>query len=1027
MRVLTDSICVRVLCRENVLVAIGNRLAFLYLDANGDTQQTFAAVPRLLDKIHGIVACLVTDSTYQIVFHAGPEVYSTIVDCSTHSFSECTRIEVREDVQPLPVPHIRRRVSDWISSVSLLSPTQLCLLTSHGVAVLLHRSAENPTEWSMIDKCACDDGSTLYCSTLSGQQWERLVFFTGTALGLLLIWRVAGDNRGKVLERISAHNGVIFSIACDFASGLLTTTSDDRSVKFWKIRQCDAKDDTTVVELHEERYCFAHTARVFQCRIIKNAFRCLVATIGEDSHLCLWNREGDLLLKKQLDEGATLWGMDYDPATTTIFVTASNGNLHKYSIKSWMEDSQRGSDIQHMKDISPTLAVGEHLAKIRFIPRNGTLVAVTNKHSVVTLNSDGTVIQSIAKIDAFKCSILDVGGSFLYLAGGCNVQLYKVTNEGLSELITLKSIFFDDKMLLEEHEEPLRDGAIRSLSYCRLSRDVAICDGYGRCLIYDETLTNVLSKHRIPKSPERWITSFAVPRAGYLLLADRSGHFYLYDVEHVKPLCRLSNVHGKLGITSIAIEAEDAECGSYRLTTSGHDGRICELYLSTKDPKLELLTYSKTRISWIDRTIPCDSRRFYLGFNDSHFLMTDERNEICCQFDCGGGHRCWDFFYNQHSNEFTFVFIQHKKLKRVQITLACIVGSALSLPRHKWHTRACNVLRVISRSDGNYLLVSGGEDNILRINLWANGELLAEPRKHIFSHISGIKTIITSALKEDPDRLLVISAGGRAQICLTTVRMLTLGPKQEYEYMLLASDAERCRWKTNRQSSYDPETKFMCAARVCEDRIVFGCSDGFIRIYKISHTDGQWLVELETESFYGRCVLQTVPIDGCTMEGLFVTMATDGYLCFWDITTPNEPIYRHRHHSSGMNSVDVRIDGKGNILLATGGDDQSISVSQFAVTTLDGRRELKHVVGLCEKYLHTAQVTGIKLLSDDRLISAGVDQRIYISSFTGFSSLAVTGTTSTCVADVKGISFISERNELIVYGCGIEIVNLSNL
>ncbi|ETN61500.1 hypothetical protein AND_006841 [Anopheles darlingi] len=655
MRVLTDSICVRVLCRENVLVAIGNRLAFLYLDANGDTQQTFAAVPRLLDKIHGIVACLVTDSTYQIVFHAGPEAYSTIVDCSTHSFSECTRIEVREDVQPLPVPHIRRRVSDWISSVSLLSPTQLCLLTSHGVAVLLHRSAENPTEWSMIDKCACDDGSTLYCSTLSGQQWERLVCFTGTALGLLLIWRVAGDNRGKVLERISAHNGVIFSIACDFASGLLTTTSDDRSVKFWKIRQCDAKDDTTVVELHEERYCFAHTARVFQCRIIKNAFRCLVATIGEDSHLCLWNREGDLLLKKQLDEGATLWGMDYDPETTTIFVTASNGNLHKYSIKSWMEDSQHGSDIQHMNDISPTLAVGEHLAKIR------------------------------------------------------------------------------------------------------------------------------------------------------------------------------------------------------------------------------------------------------------------------------------------------------------------------------------------------------------------------------------IKTIITSALKEDPDRLLVISAGGRAQICLTTVRMLTLGPKQEYEYMLLASDAERCRWKTNRQSSYDPETKFMCAARVCEDRIVFGCSDGFIRIYKISHTDGQWLVELETESFYGRCVLQTVPIDGCTMEGLFVTMATDGYLCFWDITTPNEPIYRHRHHSSGMNSVDVRIDGKGNILLATGGDDQSISVSQFEVTTLDGRREVKHVVGLCEKYLHTAQVTGIKLLSDDRLISAGVDQRIYISSFTGFSSLAVTGTTSTCVADVKGISFISERNELIVYGCGIEIVNLSNL
>ncbi|XP_050087383.1 WD repeat-containing protein 6 [Anopheles aquasalis] len=1027
MRVLTDAICVRVLCRENVLAAIGNRLILLHLDANGTTQRTFAVVPSLLDKIHGIVACPLTESTYQVVFHAGPAVYNTVVDCSTHSFSECTRIEVREDVQPLPVPHIRRRVSDWISSVSLLSPTELCLLTSHGVAVLLHRSTEKPTEWSMIDKCACEDGSTLYCSTLSGQQWDRLVCFTGTALGLLLIWRVTGDNRGKVMERKSAHNGVIFSIACDFTAGVLTTTSDDRSVKFWKIQRADAKDDTSLVELHEERYCFAHTARVFQCRIIKNAFRLLVATIGEDSHLCLWNREGDLLLKKQLDEGATLWGMDYDPETTTIFVTASNGNVHKYSIQSWMEESQQSSDKRDMNDISPTLADGEHLAKIRFIPRNGSLVAVTNKHSVVTLNSNGTVIQTIAKIDAFKCSILDVGESFLYLAGGCTVQLYKVTNEGLSELITLKTIFFEDKMLLDEHEEQLRDGTIRSLSYCKQSRNVAICDGYGRCLIYDETLSNVLSKHRIPKSPERWVTSFAVPREGYFLLADRSGHFYLFGVERVQPLCRLANVHGKLGITSIAVEAEDGDFGNYRLTTTGHDGRICELYLSTNGPKLELLTYSKTRISWIDRTIPSGSQRFYLGFNDSHFLMTDERNEICCQFDCGGGHRCWDFFYDDRLNEFTFVFIQHKKLKRMQITLTCNVGSALSLPRHKWHTRACNVLRVIPRSDKNYLLVSGGEDNILRMNLFANGQLLEEPRKHIFSHISGIKTIIASPLKEDPDRLLVISAGGRAQICLTTVKMLSLGPKQEYEYMLLASDAERCRWKTNRQSSYDPETKFMCAARVGEERIVFGCSDGFVRIYKLNRTESQWSVELETETFYGRCVLQTVPIDGCAIEGMFVTMATDGFLCFWDITAPNEPVYRHRHHSSGMNSVDVRIDGTGSILLATGGDDQSVSVSQFEVTTLDGRRQVRHVAGLCEKYLHTAQVTGIKLLSSDRLISAGVDQRIYTSSFTGFSALTVTGSTSTCVADVKGISHIPERNELIVYGCGIEVINLSNL
>ncbi|XP_058056063.1 uncharacterized protein LOC131207466 [Anopheles bellator] len=422
------------------IAAIGNRLFLLYLDASGNTHRTFATVPRLLDKINGIVACLHDAGFYQIVFHAGRELYSTTLNCQDqdHTFSECSVIAIPEEVQQFPVPHVRQRICDRISCISLLTATQLCVMTSHGVAVLLNLTA-NATTWKLVDKCACDDGSTLYCATVSGKRWKELVCFTGTALGLLLIWRVAGNARGQVLKSISAHNGVIFSIACDFEIGLLTTTSDDRSVKFWKVWQTE--DDDTV-ELKEQQYCFAHTARVFQCRIIKSACRTLVASIGEDSHLCLWSTNGDLLLKKRLDEGPTLWGMDYDPETATFFITASNGNFHKYCIKRWMDDAEYSNGKPEVKDISPSLVAGEYLCKIRFMLIVDCLVAVTNKNSVISMQKDGSIGHTLAHSAEFKCSILEAGGSYLYLAGGCTIFLYDVSLRGVMNLIAKKSVSF---------------------------------------------------------------------------------------------------------------------------------------------------------------------------------------------------------------------------------------------------------------------------------------------------------------------------------------------------------------------------------------------------------------------------------------------------------------------------------------------------------------------------------------------------------------------------------------------------------
>lgn len=59
--------------------------------------------------------------------------------------------------------------------------------------------------------------------------------------------------------------GVIFSFDCNLENNFLTTTSDDRSVKFWNF-QYDNKIDTC--EIKELKCCFGHTARVFRSKII---------------------------------------------------------------------------------------------------------------------------------------------------------------------------------------------------------------------------------------------------------------------------------------------------------------------------------------------------------------------------------------------------------------------------------------------------------------------------------------------------------------------------------------------------------------------------------------------------------------------------------------------------------------------------------------------------------------------------------------------------------------------------------------
>lgn len=156
----------------------------------------------------------------------------------------------------------RGKFSDGISSSKFLENGEICVLTAHSV---LLRISQVEASFSILDKLSSVDKSTLYCSHLVGSTWEDLIVFGGNAFGEVLIWKTSTIlKKVPLLHRITAHQGVLFSINVSLAHGLMTTTSDDRSIKFWNLRR---ENSDVIVKAYRSAY--AHTARVFQAKVVE--------------------------------------------------------------------------------------------------------------------------------------------------------------------------------------------------------------------------------------------------------------------------------------------------------------------------------------------------------------------------------------------------------------------------------------------------------------------------------------------------------------------------------------------------------------------------------------------------------------------------------------------------------------------------------------------------------------------------------------------------------------------------------------
>ena len=279
-------------------------------------------------------------------------------------------------------------------------------------------------------------------------------------------------------------------------------------------------------------------------------------------------------------------------------------------------------------------------------------------------------------------------------------------------------------------------------------------------------------------------------------------------------------------------------------------------------------------------------------------------------------------------------------------------------------------------------------------------------------HISNVKSlaILNVENTESCSKNLVFSGGGRAQLNVWQL-ILRLGEREISNedlccklfdsFMLRGTDKERKKIIKALKVTYDinPETRYMdinvhsCIEGLNLVLLFVACSDGYIRYFvylncKISNY--QQIINLynffrtfsynvnncklkhENSLQYGRCILKVHSFK-YNNNLIIISMATDGVINFWNFNCILSKIHNNEKsenmiltpftklhvHQSGINSFDLKKINDNEYLLATGGDDNLLSLVVFSfIDTQNEDLSAQIVARWSSSNSHSAQITG---------------------------------------------------------------------
>ncbi|KAL0127151.1 hypothetical protein PUN28_005435 [Cardiocondyla obscurior] len=998
------------------------------------------------NNIHGIVA---GENNVLAVFGA-------------KSICICNIVKVESDVR------IRKQstdqFNDWIIAIKWISfeeQEQLAILFAHNY-IAIYNTLERTSR-----VIRCEESCILYGGSISGTCQENLVIFSGTVFQEILIWTINNRDYGvnkslPVLHRLSGHKGVIFSVACDLSSRFICSTSDDRSVRFWKITEQENSEGDNInwqrVKVVPIKTMFVHTARVWKALIRNNT----ILTIGEDSLVCTWSFSGNLLNKARYK--APIWSIDVSEDDMTVYVGGGDGSVYLQPFKNYKSPETiflSGNDTCNFPKYISYLDDGAILV----FTESGTLLyyskEITHK-STIQLAKDHYYIMQVSPNRDFVAFASREGCVIIYEKSFGTLQQCEKQKILNSQILSLQWLSNDKLIACGEN------GLIKIFWF----KKNCICSN------------TVIAECILPSSRERWLTAAIIidtsSSEGLLICGDRAGNIYVYKLEKEsnfeKPIQTLHKIHGKMGVQSFHIFGGN-------LITTGRDGMLRFFQVRAEDTKpLSLLHKKKMPMDWISNILILNIKRlkydtieeredeeedkekeiFVLGFKQVDFIIYNLINEnIMVRIPCGGGHRSWDCIISQAKANFAYI-----KNKQIHVCdLSSSLFSTCSVLQNGFHIKETHCLRYISWNNKD-VFISGGEDCTLRFSNIDRHEIKRNSFKNIGifnGHLSGIKCISVIQLHKSRFQYLIFSGGGRAQLKIWEINVKEDSSiYQRYDTELNCSDLnshllyeqnQLCKkpWQEAKQTYVtESETRYMdiCAYYPSFEEnyvlVFIACADGYLRLFVYDIITNNVYLKVSTK-YVDRCIFK-IHILSYESKVIVLTMSTDGKLRFFDFTDTVSKVYEDAKcgnrsnvnydnipfaelglHQSGINCFDLTHMHENEYLLITGGDDNLLSAVYFQISVSEKKLSTEILSKWSTASAHSAQIIGVRF-NNDKIYSVGVDQQFITHSYlysNGVIHVDILNQVFTSVTDVQGMELYPDRCDYVcIYGRGFQIFSI---
>ncbi|KAM0729073.1 tRNA (34-2'-O)-methyltransferase regulator WDR6 [Formica fusca] len=946
------------------------------------------------------------------------------------------------------------QLNDWIIAaewISVKEQMQLAILFAHNYLCLY-----NIFEKSFQD-VHCKEKCILYGGSISGTSQENLVIFSGTVFQEILIWKIDNNydinERMPVLHRLIGHKGVIFSVIYDSCSRLICSTSDDRSVRFWRVIKNKNPESNNLnwqtAKIIPVKTMFVHAARVWKA-IIRDD---IVVTIGEDSLMCTWSLSGNLLNK--VHHGAPIWSIDISKDNKRIFTGGADGSVYM-----WQTTRHINPKIISL----PSNDTHNNPKCISYL-RNGTLL-VFDESGMLFCYDKEQILRTKYSLNS------EIHRSYYIMQVSSNRSFVAfASREGYVTIYRADCVIGFVSRIIEERIMESQIFSLHWLGYASL----IVCGANGLLKIFTFAIDagiHMDAHFVLPPSRERWLTAATIYKQ-LLVCGDRAGNVYVYklngqankDIE--KPVQILNRVHGKIGVQSFARWEE-------KLMTTGRDGMLRFYELNKDDTKpLLMLHRKKMPIDWISgmlKSVDGHCTPFIFGFKEVEFIIYNLSTEsILIRIPCGGGHRSWDCMILDETT--SFIYIQNKQIYIFDYPLS---SASFPILQNGFHIKETYCLQHISRlgSFKQDIFISGGEDCTLRVSSICesfedNSHSVFHNLGNFDGHLSGIKCISTIKLKKNDDlnsKYLVFSGGGRAQLKIWEIRLKhkdrilsnDLSCSDIKSHMLYGQDQYRRKpWQEPKQSYVmEPETRYMdiCTHYSSENAnhvlIFIACADGYLRLFVYSITTNDVCLKVSTK-YIDRCILKMY-ILSYKSKVIVLTMTTDGILRFFNFTDIISKIYKDANienqdiidfsddpfaefslHQSGINSFDLKHIDEDRYLLVTGGDDNLLNLVCFQLCiSEDDALSAVILTKWNTASAHSAQITGLKFKDNDQICSVGIDQQVIVHSYSwshGVISAKMLNQVFTSVTDVQGMDLWPSddcSSVLCIYGRGFEVLSI---